>query len=89
MMNKALPLSHVSFCLSLGYCYITVTVSSFAMLDLEFDPAMSRLTLDSGDGCWLDARDVPGRRMQISLLPHLCLKAFPIKPLISSMTRCR
>ena len=41
MMTEALPLSHVSFCLSMGYCHITVTVSSFAMLDLEFDPAMT------------------------------------------------
>ena len=43
MMTEALPLSHVSFCLPMarGYCHITVTVSSFAMLDLDFDTAMT------------------------------------------------
>ena len=43
MMTKALPPSDLSFCLSMGHCRITV--SSCAMLDLEFDPAMTRQDL--------------------------------------------
>ena len=89
MMTEALPLSDVSFCRSMGHCHITVW--SFAILDLEFDPAMTcqdlHFTVEMV-ASWMQGMSlVDGRKF--SLLPHLCLKAFPIKPPMSSMTWCK